>query len=237
MCSVEILNQYFYEEPNFEIEYNSNILLCYNCNSSSLVNDNNHIICRDCAVIQPTLIFESWKFQIGQNFTPMYSRGGHWKKILRSVQGEMVACVKPEIIDILKKEKFNSVQDLKKIMIKHKMKKYYLSIYWIYRQLTGINLIHFEKRTYIKLIYMFQDISRTFNDLELKGRVNFLQYHYVLIKCLRLIGKTKPIKHLFSMKDKTKIKYSESVFKQICDKLNWNFIAEVPKKKYKLVSI
>lgn len=224
---MNLIDTHFKKEEDFEIDLNPNILQCYNCKSSSIVNTNTYIVCKDCGITQKTLLFETWRFKIGIDFVPLYSRLGHWKKILRSVQGEQIAFVPLEIINTLKKENFINIQDLKKIMIKKKMKKYYLSIYWIYRQLTGKNLIQFEKIINIKLLYLFQDISSTFNNLIFDdGRKNFLQYHYVLIKCLRWLRKTRSIKHLFSMKDKKKIKYSETIFEKICERLNLEFIPE-----------
>lgn len=225
------------DEEDFEIDFNEHSSQCYNCNSCEMVTTTDYIVCKNCGIAQKTLLFETWRYKFGIDFIQIYTRFGHWKKILRSVQGEMVASVPLEIIKILKKENFVSIQELKKIMVKHKMKKYYLSIYWIYRQIKGKNLIQFEKMVYLKLLYLFQEISSIFNELKFDdGRKNFLQYHYILIKCLRWLGKTQSIKHLFKMKDYKKLKYSEKIFKRISDKMELGFIPEKVERKKRFKS-
>ena len=134
----------------------------------------------------------------------------------------------------IKTKKFNTIQELKAIMIKLRLRKYYLSIYWIFRQCKNRSLIEFRKMTYLKLLRLFQEISSAFNELEFNDdRKNFFNYHYVLIKMLRIVGEENHIKHLFCMKDYKKIRYSEKLFKRICDKLDLEFIPEPNIKKRK----
>lgn len=227
------LEQYFNEEEDLTIEFNESEFKCKSCGViDGIVNCNIHYVCINCGVVQDTIIFEKWKYQIGVDYISKYTRYGHWKKILRSVQGLLVCSVPYDVIRKLKNERFETIQELKKIMIKKQMRKYYLSIYWIYRQCKNKNLIHFNKMLYNKLLYIFQTISTGFNELVFTdNRKNFFNYHYVLIKILRMLGEEYHIKYLFSMKDNKKIKYSERLFKEICNNSKLEFIAEPIKKK------
>lgn len=225
-------NKYFADDDDI-IELNENIGNCKNCKSTDIRQTTDYFVCFSCGTCQDKIIFEKWIYKFGLNYITIYSRFNHWKKILRSVQSEQVAFVPNTIIRKLRNEKFNTIQELKIIMIKHKMKRYYLSIYWIYNQLKNKILIEFDKITKWKLLTLFQEISSTFNELDLGERKNFLHYHFVLIKILRWIGETKSIKHLFSMKDTKKIKYSEDVIKKISKKLGLEFIAEPNIRKRK----
>tara|TARA_B100001013_G_scaffold28001_1_gene15358 strand:- start:1621 stop:2415 length:795 start_codon:yes stop_codon:yes gene_type:complete len=220
---------------NFIIEYNEDVERCKNCGLvDTILNCNINYVCLNCGLVQETIIFEKWRFLIGIDYLTKYTRYGHWKKILRSVQGSLVCSVPDEVMKILKTEKFNTIQELKGIMIKEKLRKYYLSIYWIYRQCKNKSLIDFPKKTYRELLRIFQKISSSFNEINFKdGRKNFFNYHYILIKFLRLLRKEEYIKHLFSMKDIKKIKYSEGLFKKICNKLEIEFIPEPLKNNKK----
>ena len=145
-------------------------------------------------------MFEKWRYVFGVDYISKYSRYSHWKKILRSVQGGLVCSIPDDVMKVLKTKQFNTIQELKEIMIKLKLRKYYLSIYWVFYQCKNKSLIDFRKITYIKLLRLFQEISSTFNEIEFKDdRKNFFNYHYVLIKMLRIIGREEHIKHLFRM--------------------------------------
>lgn len=233
----EVIDNFFNDNEDLIIEYNesNDEEKCKNCGLvDTIINCNINYVCSSCGVVQDKIMFEKWRYVFGIDYIGKYTRYGHWKKILNSVQGRLVCSVPDDVMKILKTKNFNTIQELKSIMIKFKLRKYYLSIYWIFTQCKNRILIEFKKMTKLKLLRLFQSISSTFNEIEFNDdRKNFFNYHYVLIKMLRIIGEEKHIKHLFCMKDYKKIRYSEELFKRICDKLNIEFIPEINIKKVK----
>jgi len=235
----EAVDKFFNDNEDLIIEYNENNngIVCKNCGLvDTIINCNINYVCSNCGIVQDVLMFEKWRYVFGVDYISKYTRYGHWKKILRSVQGGLVCSIPDEVMKEIKTKKFNTIQELKAIMIKLRLRKYYLSIYWIFRQCKNRSLIEFRKMTYLKLLRLFQEISSAFNELEFNDdRKNFFNYHYVLIKMLRIVGEENHIKHLFCMKDYKKIRYSEKLFKRICDKLDLEFIPEpnIKKKKKK----
>ena len=142
----------------------------------------------------------------------------------------MIATVPNDVIEIIKKYQFGTIFELKKIMKKLKLKKYYLSSYYIYKVIKNHNLIDLDNRTIIKMIGMFKRIDSCFINLREEydeKRQNTFQYHYLIRKILRILGKEEHLQHLTLMKSKDKLIYSEKLFEMICQRLGYKFIPEV----------
>ena len=231
------MNKYFEEEINYEIYLNENLNICRNCKSNDIREIDGYSVCVECGFCNDNVVFEKNSYKFGLNYITIYTRFNHWKKILRSVQAEQISTVPLKIIEDLKKEKFETIQELKKIMVMKKYSKWYLSIYWIYKQIKNEVLIEFDKMTYWRLLSLFQEISSEFNDLRLENRKNFLNYHYILCKCLRIINETKHIEYLFKMKDVKKLRFSENIMKSISNNLGLEFYEEpyLKRKRYSKV--
>ena len=58
-------------------------------------------------------------------------------------------------------------------------------------------------------------------------RVNFLHYYYVLYKLFELLGENHYLREIPMLKDREKLIEQDTIWKHICDELNWEFIPSV----------
>jgi len=227
--SSDLIDKYFpetfVEEPDYNID-----MICKNCKSTDIRYNGEYYVCTSCG---HTITNKVWMLQPlfidNIQYQTRYSRCKHFEKILRSIQSFLICSVPDEVIEELKKEEFSTIQQLKFVMRKKKMKKYYLSIYWIYNRCKNEVLITLDKNVIFCLKVMFSNVNSTFIRIRSTHddtRYNMLQYHYLLRKFFRMLKKTHFIKHLFIMKDKNKIQYSEDLFQKICLELDYQFIPE-----------
>ena len=225
----EIIDKYFKKEIDTIINYNIDNN-CKNCNSSDIRYNNEYFTCVDCGYCDNSLIFcQQPLFEEGLAFKYSYMRLKHFKKILKSVTGNRICRVPDNVINDIRKHEFNSIFQLKKIMKYLGYKKYYLSAYWLYKIIKNENLIELEKSTMNEMIRMFQKIDSCFIELRFEydeKRKNTFHYNYLIRKMLLILGKEQHLKHLPKMKSENKIKYSEILFKKICQELGYKFISE-----------
>lgn len=226
-----MIDKYFQEEEDLQIEYDSFNTICKNCNSCDIRYNNEYYICIKCGLCQENRIYyQTPCFITNISFQCKYKRVKHFSKIIRSITGCMVANVPDDVIELIKKYEFDNIFQLKKTMKKLKLKKYYLSSYYIFRTIKNHNLINLDNRTIIIMIQMFKEIDSCFIGLREeydKKRQNTFQYHYLIRKILRILGKQEHLRHLHLMKSKDKLIYSEKLFEMICKKLGYRFIPEV----------
>jgi len=226
----DLIDKYFPETFDEQPDYNID-MICKNCKGVDIRYSGEYYVCIDCGytitnkiwVLQP-LFIDNIQYQT------RYSRCKHFEKILRSIQSFLICSVPDEVIDELKKETFTTIQELKYIMRQRKLKKYYLSIYWIYNRCKNQVLITLDKNVVFCLKVMFSKVNSTFIKIRSnhdEKRYNMLQYHYLLRKFFRILKKDCFTKHLFLMKDKNKIQYSEDLFEKICLDLDYQFIPEI----------
>jgi hypothetical protein len=225
----EIIDKHFKKEINEIIEYNINNN-CINCNSSDIRFNNEFFVCVHCGVVDKSLFFcQQPLFEEGLLVKYSYMRLKHFKKILKSITGDRICRVPDDVIEDIKKHDFNNIFELKKLMKSLNYKKYYLSVYWIYKIIKNKNLINLSKNTINKMIIMFKEIDSCFIQLRQsydEKRKNILHYQYLIRKMLLILDQGQHLEHLSKMKSVNKLNYSEKLFKQICDELGYKFIPE-----------
>lgn len=226
-----MINRYFENKENLQIDYNHFSSICKNCENDDIRYNGEYYICVVCGMCQENRVFyQTPCFVNNISFQCKYKRTKHFNKIVRSITGSMIATVPNDVIEIIKKYQFGTIFELKKIMKKLKLKKYYLSSYYIYKVIKNHNLIDLDNRTIIKMIGMFKRIDSCFINLREEydeKRQNTFQYHYLIRKILRILGKEEHLQHLTLMKSKDKLIYSEKLFEMICQRLGYKFIPEV----------
>ncbi len=226
------MNKFFQEKKeDLQIDYDDFKSICKNCNNDDIRYNGDFFICIECGLCQEHRIYyQTPSFIDNISFRCKYKRTKHFNKIVRSICGCMIASVPDDVINIISKYSFNTIFELKKIMKKLKLKKYYLSSYYIYKNVKNHNLIDLDNNTIKIMINMFKRIDSCFIDLRSEydsNRQNTFQYHYLIRKILRILGKEEHLRHLTLMKSKDKLQYSEKLFKMICEKLGYKFIPEV----------
>ena len=75
-----------------------------------------------------------------------------------------------------------------------------------------------------KLIKMFDDIQKPFDDHCPKNRKNFLSYSYTLYKLFQILGKHNYLVYFPLLKSREKLFEQEAIWRNICNDLNWEFI-------------
>ena len=74
---------------------------------------------------------------------------------------------------------------------------------------------------------MFQNILTAYETIDVKKRVNFLNYYYVLHKIFEIKNNTEFMKYCPLLKSTDKLIQQDMIWKQICKKLNWKYIPSI----------
>ena len=89
---------------------------------------------------------------------------------------------------------------------------------------SGIKLDQFKEDRLRKL---FQQVETTFVECKPDDRKNFLSYSYVLHKLFELLGNDEYLEFFPLLKSRDKLYQQDQMWKRICNKLNWQFIASI----------
>ena len=163
-----------------------------------------------------------------------YKKINHFKEILSQFQGkETTQIPDPVIHDLqmqIKKERID-LSDLtyykcKDLLKKLGYNKYYEHINFIKNKL-GIKPVVISQELEEILCNFFMEIQYPYAKHCPDYRVNFLHYYYVLYKLFELLDQTNFLVHIPMLKDREKLIEQDTIWKKICDELDWEFIATV----------
>ena len=101
--------------------------------------------------------------------------------------------------------------------------KYYEHINFIKNKL-GIQPVLISQELEKTLCNFFMEIQYPYAKHCPDYRVNFLHYYYVVYKLFELLDQTE---HIPMLKDREKLIEQDSIWKKICDELDWEFIATI----------
>ena len=74
-----------------------------------------------------------------------------------------------------------------------------------------------------KMIRMFKQITRAYDDVAKYDRRSFLNYYYVIFKLLDLMGHRDLMKQVPLLRTPLRIKQHDIVWHQICNELGWTY--------------
>jgi len=163
-----------------------------------------------------------------------YKKINHFKEILSQFQGKETTQIPVEVIENLKlqirKERID-LTDLtyykcKDLLKKLGYNKYYEHINFIKNKL-GIQPMLISQELEKTLCNFFMEIQYPYAKHCPDYRVNFLHYYYVVYKLFELLEQTIYLEHIPMLKDREKLIEQDSIWKKICDELDWEFIATV----------
>lgn len=160
-----------------------------------------------------------------------YKRINHFKEIIAQFQGKETTQIPKEVIDKIKnqikKERITLEQitnkKAKNILKKLGYNKYYEHIPFIKDKL-GIKPPVMNTNLERKLCNLFMDIQTPYARHCPEGRVNFLNYYYVLYKMCELLGENEFLPHFPMLKDRVKRMEQDEIWKKICADLQWEYI-------------
>lgn len=163
-----------------------------------------------------------------------YKRINHFREILAQFQAKETTHIPDEVIEKIKKQikkeripldKLTNTKT-KDILKNLGYNKYYEHIPFIKDKL-GIKPPVMSPELEERLCGLFYDIQRPYSKHCPDGRVNFLNYYYVLYKMCELLGETQFLPYFPMLKDRIKRIEQDEIWKKICEELDWEFISTV----------
>jgi hypothetical protein len=223
---------------------NKKIFTCLNCNIEKIINANDGTyICTKCGEVS-NIMYEiekpNYKNINDENNIQdnPYKRINHFNEWLVQIQGRETTDIDAEvyqnIINEIKKNKELSNdlglltnKQLKKILRKLNLNKYYEHIPFIINKLNRLPPPNISREHEEKFRSMFKEIQEPFALYCPKNRKNFLSYSYVLHKFCELLELDELISFFPLLKSRQKLKEHDLIWKKICQYLKWEYIDSV----------
>jgi hypothetical protein len=213
--------------------------ICQACFKGELIpmDDEGVLICNNCSVNVQYLIENekpSYKEPPKEVCFYAYKKINHFKEILAQFQGKETTQIPPDVIENLKqqikKERINinklTYYETKGLLKKLGYNKYYEHINFIKDKL-GIKPPIISQELEESLCNFFMEIQYPYAKHCPDYRVNFLHYYYVLYKLFELLGENHYLQEIPMLKDREKLIEQDTIWKRICEELDWEFIATV----------
>ena len=213
--------------------------VCKYCFQGELIplEDEGVIICNLCSRHIPYLIENdkpSYKEPPKEVCFYAYKRINHFKEIIAQFQGKETTLIPLEVVENIKhqikKERIDISQitniKTKEILKKLGYNKYYEHIPFIKDKL-GIKPPVMTQEFEETLFNLFMELQAPYSKFCPDDRVNFLNYYYTAYKLCELLGETQYLEHFPMLKDREKRIEQDSVWKKMCEELNWEFIPTI----------
>jgi hypothetical protein len=213
--------------------------ICQHCFKGEMIplEDEGIIICNACSRNIPYLIENekpSYKEPPKEVCFYAYKRINHFKEILAQFQGKETTQIPLEVIENIKlqikKERIDLNQitnnKTKEILKKLGYNKYYEHIPFIKDKL-GIKPPIMSPELEETLCNLFIELQCPYSKACPDDRVNFLNYYYTAYKLCELLGEKQYLQHFPMLKDREKRIEQDTIWKQICEELDWEFIPTI----------
>lgn len=165
-----------------------------------------------------------------------YKRSNHFQEWLNSFQAKETTDIPQEVYDRVMEELYRQrITDVSKITGKKvrevlkdlKYRKYYEHVTQISCRLTGRMPPRMTSQQEEQCRLMFMAIQGPFEKHCPKDRKNFLSYSYCLYKFCELMGYNEFLPCFSLLKGRDKLFKQDTIFKKICDELNWEFVPSI----------
>ena len=213
--------------------------ICQYCYKGEMIplEDEGIVICNVCSRNIPYLIENekpSYKEPPKEVCFYAYKRINHFKEILAQFQGKETTQIPLDVIENIKlqikKERIDLSQisnnKTKEILKKLGYNKYYEHIPFIKDKL-GIKPPIMSPELEETLCNLFIELQSPYSKACPDDRVNFLNYYYTAYKLCELLGEIQYLQHFPMLKDREKRIEQDTIWKQICEELDWEFIPTV----------
>jgi hypothetical protein len=237
-----IVQKYLSNIDDTFIDVNSFICqsdVCQICRKGELIplEDEGLLICNVCFRSIPYLIENekpSYKEPPKEVCFYAYKRINHFKEILAQFQGKETTQIPIEVIENIKlqikKERIDLSQisnnKTKEILKKLGYNKYYEHIPFIKDKL-GIKPPIMSPELEDTLCNLFVELQSPYSKYCPDDRVNFLNYYYTAYKLCELLGESQYLEHFPMLKDREKRIEQDSIWRKICEELDWEFIPTI----------
>ena len=213
--------------------------VCQSCFRGELIpmDDEGVLICNNCSTNVQYLIENekpSYKEPPKEVCFYAYKKINHFKEILAQFQGKETTQIPSDVIENLKqqikKERIDinklTYYETKGLLKKLGYNKYYEHINFIKDKL-GIKPPIISQDLEETLCNFFMEIQYPYAKHCPDYRVNFLHYYYVLYKLFELLGENHYLPEIPMLKDREKLIEQDTIWKSICEELDWEFIATI----------
>jgi hypothetical protein len=213
--------------------------ICQYCFKGELIplDDEGVLICNSCSKNVQYLIENekpSYKEPPKEVCFYAYKKINHFKEILAQFQGKETTQIPEEVTENLKQQIKKERIDMnkmtyyktKEVLKKLGYNKYYEHINFIKDKL-GLKPPIISQELEEILCNFFMEIQYPYAKHCPDYRVNFLHYYYVLYKLFELLGENHYLSEIPMLKDREKLIEQDTIWKKICEELDWEFIATI----------
>jgi|UniRef100_A0A6C0E5K3 hypothetical protein len=213
--------------------------ICRYCNKGEMLplEDEGVLICGECSRNVPYLIENekpSYKEAPKEICFYAYKRINHFKEIIAQFQGKETTQIPVSVIESIKsqvkKERIElstiTNEKTKDILKKLGYNKYYEHIPFIKDKL-GIKPPIMSPDLEDTLCNLFAELQAPYSKYCPDDRVNFLNYYYTAYKLCELLGEDSYLSFFPMLKDREKRIEQDTIWKNICEELDWEFIPTI----------
>lgn len=235
-----------YLETCFNIPYDkvtNNANYCKECKSTNRKIDTKAsiIVCLDCGICDTYTDISNhvdWSRIDSTEFIQVftYKRKNHFKEWLTQLQAKETTVIPADILEHiyieLKKERITNTANITHAKIKQYLKKLRLNKYYehipnIINRITNKQGLVITNELENKLMQMFDMIQKPFDKHCPSSRKNFLSYSFTLHKFCQLLNRNDLLIYFPLLKSREKLFEQEKIWKNICNELEWKYIATI----------
>lgn len=217
---------------------------CKTCNKPMVLNSReSDLVCTGCGLVRSFMDMSTNTLTYDQQVQShtfsnyfAYKRLNHFLECLNALQAKENTEIPTEVLEAVraefKKARVTKRGDIKPSRVhdflrKLKLTKYYEHRYSICNALNGVPAPRLPQCLEDKLKHMFGEIQEPFEKWCPPKRKNFLSYDYVLFKFCELLGEDEYLEYFSLLKSSDKLYVQDSIWKNICKELKWEFIRSV----------
>ena len=187
-------------------------------------------VCEECGVfydVPELIVTDLYNYRARPQ--RCYKKADHFKEVLYQFQGKEGKDIPLEVVEKVK-EKIEdpakaTIGDVRHILRELKLNKYVENAFYILFAASGQDPPYIRREVEDKVVRMFGQIERTFANTKKKEdkRRSFLNYYYVIFKCLELLKETEILPRIPMLKTKLRLRQHDQLWKRICEELDWTF--------------
>ena len=208
---------------------------CGGCDRAMQLHEG-YIFCRSCQTVEYVLVDHekpSYKDPPKEVAYFAYKRINHFNEWLNQVQGKETTDIPEEVYDVIlleiKKQKLTNMatltrKNIKDILKKLRINKYYEHVPHIINRLNGMPSPHLSPELEDRLRHMFCQIQVPFLKHAPPCRKNFLSYSFCLNKMMQLLEKDQYLESFPLLKSREKLHQQDMIWQKICAEIGWDFI-------------
>ena len=224
--------------PKFQIESKDT---CEKCKQHmSLHTTTSMMVCANCGIATPfldaTAALLSFSDDSYEYCSFSYKRINHFSEWIASMQAKESTDIPQSVLDIimerLRDERIHdtsqiTLQKIREILKRFRLRKYYEHVQLIHNKITNEPPPRLTPDQEEKIKLLFMAASSAFSRVCPSDRRNFVSYSFIIQKLCRLLDYKEFQNVTPGLKGRQKVERQNSIWKAICDDLNWDYAASM----------